>query len=434
MNAAENLLLENDPELDKIFGKGNWEFGSRFPFEAPGDKGKRIRHNLMPDAEYFVPLAVKICGNYFGSSVPEMIQARTLYENAGMKDYSLFWKESGGPSGMAKMITAPDKGYYEILEATGDRHVLVGYSQGGLAALYLAWLDRKVFKNNIIHGIITVSSPNFGSPLANDRNKPIATDSFLRILMNFFSLDETFFTKLFEYFKSGFQLDGVIRVFDGLLDGAERMPATEKTKESFRAFIDSLKKWAGGIMDDENNAFADLDIRQILTPGSVLNTAVCNLPDDILRGAVMSGDGNFHAIVHSFLKDNLSFFIRPFVNLFIDNLKILDKPMPANMDRISAIFRDELMTENLTDAELTNPVIRKMRDGFLNGDPEWKIPAASHDFVIPSIYETLPGPVNSTHLGCYLNPKASHNSGKSLHFAGGWENRRLILKMMSKMR
>jgi len=53
-------------------------------------------------------------------------------------------------------------GLYEIL-IQNDNNILVGYSQGGLVARYLAFLDEKVFKLNKISAVITLQSVNYGS-------------------------------------------------------------------------------------------------------------------------------------------------------------------------------------------------------------------------------------------------------------------------------
>jgi len=51
------------------------------------------------------------------------------------------------------MTTPPGVGYYELLEQHPN-NILIGYSQGGLVARYLAFLDRHVFKKNIITGFL----------------------------------------------------------------------------------------------------------------------------------------------------------------------------------------------------------------------------------------------------------------------------------------
>ncbi|HEY4220011.1 MAG TPA: hypothetical protein VGO62_01685 [Myxococcota bacterium] len=147
--------------------------------------------------EYFVPIPVKCIG------VPEQVGAAARARGAPVDDDALaafcrdyseyfthasatfvqrYWDRgfSGAPTSArpprhpvecneVRMHTLAGVGYYEILLAwnrraghEGDRHVLLGYSQGGLVARFLAHLDEHVFRADLVRGLVTVQTPNFG--------------------------------------------------------------------------------------------------------------------------------------------------------------------------------------------------------------------------------------------------------------------------------
>jgi hypothetical protein len=90
------------------------------------------------------------------------------------------WKSYWTLAGTAGMFTAPSgagrpdgyRGLYELIVEAADKTgpgVLIGYSQGGLVARFLAYMDELLMPptKRCIAGVITVQTPNHGSPLAN---------------------------------------------------------------------------------------------------------------------------------------------------------------------------------------------------------------------------------------------------------------------------
>ena len=84
---------------------------------------------------------------------------------------------------------APHAGLYEIVatdaRAQDRQAVLVGYSQGGLVARFLAWMDEQLLdpKQRAIAGVVLVQSPNHGSPLADAANADNVSAGLLGILV-----------------------------------------------------------------------------------------------------------------------------------------------------------------------------------------------------------------------------------------------------------
>lgn len=171
------------------------------------------QHKFPIRNEYFVPLAVKCIGDPDGfasrwsgqfrkGGLARWQQLRRRYAHyfdpaSGPGDslhWSKFWKPQFIGDAMAMNTVAgattrhsPGLGLYELLRLErqpGERCILVGYSQGGFVAHYLAWLDEYLFepKDRAIAGVVTVQAPNYGSPLARLGNEDnVAEGLFLAI-------------------------------------------------------------------------------------------------------------------------------------------------------------------------------------------------------------------------------------------------------------
>lgn len=66
------------------------------------------------------------------------------------------------------------------------------------------------------------------------------------------------------------------------------------------------------------------------------------------------------------------------------------------------------------------------------------IPPSSHDFIIPTVFQTVPEPQTASSdgqprfLGNYVNERAAHISGASIdHREGGRRNQELVGKMLA---
>jgi len=173
-------------------------------------------HQLMYEQddfnEYFVPVEVKCIGDlYKPSDLPTgsgrdilegIVQGHRHFPSPGVApDLTRFWTAGVGPIGHIQMRTRSVVGYYRILDEmaqqTGRPNVLIGYSQGGLVARYLAFLDEYVFQRKTIAGIITVHAPNYGSALANPANSETVIDGLTSVFAEVLSLRGAWYPGVF---------------------------------------------------------------------------------------------------------------------------------------------------------------------------------------------------------------------------------------------
>ncbi|MCC7073238.1 MAG: hypothetical protein IT383_18105 [Deltaproteobacteria bacterium] len=161
--------------------------------------------------EYFVPIPVKCLGDHAALGIevealrrrlrapphPSVDHAALTRVLQGYPEYfganavhhvSNYWDQgfSGAPTSAkpdddtlkeVRMHSRAYLGYYGMLVRWNaraghedDRHVLLGYSQGGTVGRFVAHLDEHVFRLGLVHGVITVQSPNYGSPVARAEN------------------------------------------------------------------------------------------------------------------------------------------------------------------------------------------------------------------------------------------------------------------------
>lgn len=214
-------------------------------------------HRLMHESpgldEYFVPIPIKTLGDprrFLSSSPPGGLHVdvegrRILQEILGSPKNPYFdpaqdawlgeYWQTGQRTHLAayprvRMNTAPAErcGYYELLaeySAAHDDcgHILVGYSRGGLVARYLAYLDHHVFKRKIIRGVISVGSPNFGSPLANEYNDYSVVNGVLQMVLAFvgFTLQKSPNTHAALRATRGHRVEDFARIMDAMILDAE---------------------------------------------------------------------------------------------------------------------------------------------------------------------------------------------------------------------
>ena len=230
LNAAENLI--NEKILNINFDNGKFLCGNRFKYDQNNKKSKiDLPHNLMPETEYFVPIAAKCLGDrlsdeYINSCKDKNVKTKLINiikyfypiwsQEKKRKKYKIgkiyrsFWEIGSGPYRLdpdksSMMLTQNWIGYYDILKEafikTGRKNVLIGYSQGGLVARYLCWLSEYLFKEDIIEAVITVQSPNFGSPLANSGNADRTVGLFLTAFASLFSFYKYMFPEFQRLFR-----------------------------------------------------------------------------------------------------------------------------------------------------------------------------------------------------------------------------------------
>jgi len=193
-----------------LFGGNDVSLGQRA--DLPASEAGILMHEGADADEYFVPITVKCIGDPALLTVPPSGSATlsnilTFYThhygpNARFP-WASYWEAARNPSAKrvlpdVRMVSDLGIGYYRMLQDytrrnPGCRHVLVGYSQGGLVARTLAYLDEHVFGNELIDGVVMLDTPNFGSPLARPANAINVMQSLALVLAGTGQLDEATF-------------------------------------------------------------------------------------------------------------------------------------------------------------------------------------------------------------------------------------------------
>ncbi len=466
LNAARNLI--NQELANDNLGSDVFVFGDRGEYNAADSSNTEVPHNLMPDEEYFVPIAVKCLGSRFSDRYIESCKDKKIRDRlTGIRKHFYgiwskdekrkklkgdgmlrsFWSMGSGPDGLSKMTTKGQQGYYDILkknyDRTGRKNILAGYSLGGLVARYLAWLDEEVFGENIIAGIITVQSSNFGSPLANNDNAEYAVDHFLTILLSLVSMYRNYFPILNKYFNDRVDFRDVRDLLKSIRNDAKKL-ADEGNNNAvwLHEFIVTAIKWTSGLdKTSYDTAFRDLNIENLDEPFSVLSSVNEKSLSKIKYGAVVSSFSDFTGIIRSIINEmkNGRCIINIILNWLLKKKFFLGKTFGENFAEVSEIYR-QIMTEKKMGLKNStgNKIVSLYRTGLDKKDGPFsldkRLPAYSHDFVIPSAYQLIEDNGKDNFLGVFLNERANHNSGKSLEFRAGRINSRLILKMLKNFK
>ncbi len=436
LNAAIDIVGPNQETIKAAFGEDNIKFGSRPQSKTQIAAPAYETNNLMPGCEYFVPIAPKCIGSDFlkPDSGGYLQQIQKYYKDKGQEDYKYFWSDDCRENRGYQMITDGFQGYYSLLKATKP-NILIGYSQGGLVARYLEWLDKVVYNNaGVISGVITVSSPNFGSPLANVENKAYILKGLLKIgLILTTGMEATII------------LDGLADVVYGLLS-LEGDPLTEivhvmggiikdlqKEGDKFKNLINhlqSLINWMGGLRNDPDDAFFDLNINSVDEKNSIL--ASVNSVDSSSRYGILSANNKVEDILHPESIGIIQQKVKSALNAKIgenscyanvnnyvpaQNVKIEDK----HFNKIEQIYDNQIMVEHLTNTP-KNPIINQIIGDYKNGIKELKVDAKAHDFIIPSAYQqTFQNKLVNTDRN-QVNLDANHLTGSSVKYKAGNEN------------
>ena len=278
LNYASEIIQGKEKEICELivksFQKKNIQideciFGDRSEYNRSNLTIKSfIKHKLMCEIddendEYFVPVPVKCIGRLFDDNLIVLNKIQDFYRRNNQFEYSHFWdagyrNDKYPKNKRARMCTKNKRGYYEILireKEKGYHNILIGYSQGGLVARYLAWLDEYVFNNDSIFGIITISSPNIGSPLANPDNRESVINALIEIILALFSFYSDDYSQLLNTLEKILNFDDIIEIIDSLMSGL----SIEKKKVNLLSHIFTIRKWLSGLYRIPNNALFDLN-------------------------------------------------------------------------------------------------------------------------------------------------------------------------------
>jgi hypothetical protein len=416
--------------------------------------------------EYFVPIPLKCIGDMSASGAgdPARFWASTRSSNGpgaallerivdgtdgsgrinpcfDPKESSHYWQLSQTkgrsertpvptwPFADVRMNTRGGCGYYQILRehtaATGRKNVLVGYSQGGTVARYLAYLDREVFDGEpCIHGLVAVQGALQGSPLALAQNADwiarAVTTIFLSLVTgNADPADEggavgapggegkRVVQAIAERAKqAGVELPGGSSVFSAvatLLDAIINANGNDKDRRWLIDMLRTMRKWITGLSGEAGLAFRDLDPARLDQAGSVLH-AIASTPSlAAWHGAVVGSDYHMEEFARGFVEQRWSANV----------LEHLFRPWLVHyLQRAEDTFRNQVMDVAGDGTRQLGPFLASFRDQWCRGAGQTAEPRA-HDYIIPTASQLLPEG-GETFLGNLGNRDASHLSGGRL--------------------
>lgn len=454
-------IAANNHENTKIWRK-RAEYSRLGVLQHEGGHEKRTRldepKSKLVD-EYFVPIPVKCIGSeargrellHPEHGKPEMLRAilKAYPEHYGAEaefPCACYWH--GGPTLVAddggteaprpevRMNSHAGVGYYDILstwsartagEGYDDRHVLIGYSQGGLVARYMCFLDEHVFRRKLIDAAVVVDAPCFGSPLArSDKKNVLQVLTAIQEAAKQFPVAGALRLGTFLASKElGEALAALRGVLEQPLDESnvrqrvvlviEKMniaieAARKERKRSGSASASmvektliSATKWASGLLGSMAFAFVDIDPSRNAEPGRVLHCVNQYHLQRIKTAAVVGGNNDLleliartGAVQGVLAKLLFGGPLRRAGGLYRSAFD--EPPIPAEPDELRD-YLDETQGNYRKDfvPDHVNPTGAKIK-------------SRAHDFVIPSAYQLLPAPKH----GNVLNLDADHLSGAQL--------------------
>lgn len=457
--------------LDDAYKLVSGGYGNKTPKEVQAELCSRFRHKirfgnrkiygnqLMPAQEYFVPIVPKCIGNLFDTSENEtrkhLDSIKKFYAKKGQDDYKSFWDTTQTRKRDYFMQTENYEGYYSILEKTAP-NILIGYSQGGLTARYLNWLDKNVFKKNVIAATITVSSPNFGSPLANSKNKKGISKGILKIILVLMGFNPN---GIMSWLL--FKVIGIKKILQGIddLKKAIELPEHKKSlnsaerrkRKNFMNTFEQFNCWLGGLKNDPNNAFFDLNIFRM---------KIKSAPDNGDHSVLSSINSNFHksencyGIISANMKSELILYqaltgvIETGIKNFMKKhpvIRILSKLAGFDPSKIEGIISSEkcalideiysktVMRDRKGRNIITNSLVKKIISWHEKGMVSPFLKPYAHDFIIPSTYQITFDHSSGIFSENIINPYSNHLSGSDLKYSAGKINRKKILSCLEEI-
>lgn len=432
--------------------------------------------------EYFVPIPVKCIGDpqalglrvdqlrpRLGGPRLQQTDGAALdkitgtYEEYFAPGRDFFWKNywdtgfSGAPTAAnipgaldlneVRMHSKPGVGYYEMLvrwnERAGhehDRHVLLGYSQGGIVGRFVAHLDEHVYGLGIVHGVVTVQSPNYGSPVARSETGPPLAEVVKELLL---SLDRVpgilrglvpaDLKPLLAYLfleaakekrakgSSGLTIDKLDDEMENCIEHIRarvRSGQSASVRESRKniGLLVSGRKWLSGMCSDRSGEkFAFKDINPERHNGSDGRSHVLRLISEpghtIPHGAVVGCNPSLAALFGNGAFGLLVRFLGWAVGLSLDKVTRRYQAVLDESGRLPASAQPSYKAL----AALYNAGL-----GASTGLLDEPIPPRAHDCVIPSSHQLMHAPLGGfgaapdNFLGNKINVDANHASGTGL--------------------
>lgn len=424
---------------------------SSFDQDPSASKPGVLSHEEEDVNEYFVPIAVKCIGDPVGfqqrmgsrmrADGPKRLQDLLagfpdFFGAAATTPWHGYWK----PDGSERMFTtasgtAPHVGFYEIIAErarTDGMAVLVGYSQGGLVARFLAFLDEYLMRPGArsVRGFITVQAPNRGSPLANPLNADTVARGIFAILAGVLAVPvppagpNKELGQALKALAAGtlrapsgpreFDIDAVCALLEAALKDAQAGGSPMRLE-----MVLTARKWLTGLIPQRATAtaFGDLDPANLDKPQSVLGLLDGNPILDTLHGAIIGTDNG----LTDFVASGRPWWVQLVLRHFAGTVGLADAIREAEHAYSQIVMNEHETGRTMNGRE--KAVADAYRDGCQVtgvGGGRVELPPYAHDFVIPSVSHAL-GPVTplkakalpppEVFLGNYTNAKATHISG-----------------------
>ena len=316
---------------------------------------------------------------------------------------------------------APHAGLYEIVASEAhaqDRQaVLVGYSQGGLVARFLAWMDEQLFhpKQRAIAGVVLVQSPNHGSPLADTANADNVSAGLLGILVGLAGFPivggaDPQTRQAIEALVTGqappgspiwrFGVGAICAVLDAAIrDVSPRRPGRYD-------LLRTARKWLTGLSEEKiRTAFDDLDPSGLDDPRTILGRLTTMPLARTFHGAIVGADTSLDDLV----LDGRNCLVRWLVRHLVAK-----HWFTTVEDSYARIAMDETAA-NVPRGAWHKRIAALYQTGLEDHTAGIALPPFAHDFIIPSVSQalySLPSPpAGDFFLGNKLNARATHISG-----------------------
>ncbi len=417
--------------------------------------------------EYFIPIPVKCIGDPDALGIPQSIKDfyKQYYTPGSDLNWAEYWKDDEKkvfPN--VRMVSPPGKGYYKILQEytaqTGRRHIVIGYSQGGLVARYMAYLDEYVSTQGVLDGIITIESPNFGSPLGRPANADNVLQCLNLVLAGFGQIDEASFPITAAKLRSlpvagpGLNIRFVLDLLDTPLKEFRAEGSTlKKQKPQVFDYLETARKWLSGldntggdpVFQHDESAFIDLNIALLARPGSVLHAVNKNPLNRIKHAAIVGTDNQLDLFFQSAVKTYVETL--PRLKQWIGNIVVSRQSISDALKKLAKTAGDAYkgvmidQDDPTAPGDLNFPEIQARKKDFEAGvelsDPRYKLqgaplPQRAHDFVIPSAYQLMEKQTPAF-LGNWVNPDASHLSGADPNQAGQ-ATQKYVIEILKQMK
>ena len=432
--------------------KHDVQLGSRARFDRDAaweaNRGAGVlMHEEHACDEYFVPIAVKCIGDpdAFLARLGDRMSAegRRRFEalRTDFARYFAFADTLGGelpwhsywepfpmsnPLWKVGMFTRPDgptpyAGLYEIVASEARDHdrqaIVVGYSQGGLVARFLAWMDEQLFERNhrAIAGVVLVQSPNHGSPLCDSKNADNVSAGLLGILTGLGGFPivgaaDPNTRAAIEALVTGraptgspvwhFGVGAICQILDAAI---EDTPTSEPDRCDI---LRTARKWLTGLLGEKVfTAFDDLDPTGLDDSRTILGRLATTPLTRTFHGAIVGSDTSLDDLV----LEGRSCLVRWLVR------HIVSRHWFATVeDSYARIVMDEAAA-GVPHGDLHGKVAALYQTGVQRGASGLDLPPFAHDFVIPSVSQALyplaPPPAGEFFLGNVVNARATHVSG-----------------------